>query len=259
VLTLPTVSLERDLLDLALECARGAAAVLQRRETAEIDTKSSPTDLVTDVDRAAEALIVSQLLAARPDDGVLGEEGASRPGTSGVTWVIDPLDGTTNFVYGIPAFSVSIGAQVDGATIAGVVCDPSRDETFAVMRGGGATCNGEPIHVRNTKLLGSALIGTGFSYDAANRRSQALVLDTVLPAVRDIRRNGSAALDLCWVGAGRLDGHYEAGLSPWDHAAGALVASEAGAWVGTVGAAMVAIVPQLADEFTALLRAAGQR
>lgn len=249
--------------DLAVVVASAAADLLRssRPDPAAISTKSSATDLVTDRDRAAEALIVARLLAERPADGVLGEEGGERSGTSGVRWVIDPLDGTTNYVYDQPAHAVAVAAEVDGAAVAGVVVDVTRRECFAAARGRGATLDGRRLRVNDVGDLATALLGTGFSYDPEVRRAQAEVLTTVLPAVRDLRRSGSAALDLCALAAGRLDGFWERGLAHWDHAAAGLVATEAGARVGwleeegpeTIVAAPAALFSPLVH----LLRAAG--
>ena len=196
-----------------------------------ISTKSSVTDLVTQMDRRAEELIVTELRRARPDDAVLGEEGGAREGMSGVRWLVDPIDGTTNYHYGFPGFAVSVAAEADGRTVAGAVADPMHGDLFEAVLGGGARCNGGPIHVTDKDDLATSLVGTGFSYEASRRQRQAEVLTTVLPRVRDIRRVGAAAVDLCWVGCGRLDGFYERGLAPWDMAAGGLVAAEAGALV----------------------------
>jgi myo-inositol-1(or 4)-monophosphatase len=221
-----------ELLDLAVELAHHAGRLLldQAPERADdVTTKSSRTDMVTAVDRASEALIVGRLAEARPDDGVLGEEGSSREGTSGVRWIIDPLDGTTNYLYGFPLFAVSIAVEVGGHVEAGVVAHPSLKETFTARLGGGAFCNGVPIAVSGKDDLSTALIGTGFGYDPERRREQARCLEVILPSVRDIRRGGAASIDLCWVACGRLDGYYEAGLAPWDVAAGDLIAREAGA------------------------------
>ncbi|MGO9334064.1 MAG: inositol monophosphatase family protein, partial [Acidimicrobiales bacterium] len=194
--------------------------------------KSSPTDLVTDVDRASEALIVGALLRARPDDGIQGEEGSSQKGSTGVTWVIDPLDGTINYLYGIPAFAVSIAASVGGRSLVGVVHNPLTGEMFTASQGEGAWLDGDPLRLQPTgRPLAEALVGTGFSYSAQNRAAQARMLAIILPAVRDIRRAGSAALDLCAVACGRLDAYYEAELKPWDLAAGEVIAREAGATV----------------------------
>jgi len=193
-----------------------------------IETKSSSTDMVTEVDRASEALIVKRILAARPSDGILGEEGTNREGESGVRWVIDPLDGTTNFLYGFPAYAVSIGVEVDGEPVAGVVHDAARHETFTARRGGGAFRDGTPIRVSSQAQLPLALVGSGFGYDAAHRAHQARVLAALLGQVRDLRRAGSAALDLCSVACGRLDAYFEGPLNAWDVSAGTLIVREAG-------------------------------
>lgn len=219
------------LLDLATRLAVEAGALLVERSTLareRIGTKSSDTDLVTEVDHASEALIVEGILAVRPGDAILGEEGGAREGTSGVRWIIDPLDGTTNYVYGIPAYAVSIGVEVHGETVAGVVHDAAHGETFAAAKECGATLNGRPIVVSTLENLQMALVATGFGYSPEVRAEQATVLAKILPRVRDIRRGGSAALDLCWVACGRLDGYFEQGLREWDLAAGALIVREAG-------------------------------
>jgi len=226
-----------DLRDLALEVATAAAEVVAARAGAHdlrVEAKSTATDPVTEVDREVEARLVAALLGARPDDGVVGEEGADRVGTSGVRWIIDPIDGTVDFVYGIPGCNVSVAAEVDGVVVAGVVVDPLHRDSFAAARGEGATRNGVRIRCTGVVDPASALIGTGFGYDPAERARQAAALAVVLPRVRDIRRIGAAAVDLCWVACGRLDGYYERNLKVWDWAAGALIASEAGAVVGTV-------------------------
>lgn len=219
------------LADLAESAARRAAAGL--RDLVETDavitaTKSSPTDLVTEADRATEAQIITDLTAARPHDGILAEESGHRDGTSGVTWIIDPIDGTTNFVYSLAGFGISIAALLDGEVVAGVVMDPIRAEVFRATRGGGATRNGRPLDARRGSDLARALIGTGFAYRAERRSAQAAVVAALIGEIRDIRRLGAAALDLCHVAAGRLDGYYESGLQPWDLAAGGLIAHEAG-------------------------------
>jgi len=200
----------------------------------EIDTKTSPVDVVTEVDRASEALIVARILEARPDDGFLGEEGADRPSHSGVRWVIDPIDGTVNYLYRRPDFAVCIAAEVDGVVVAGVVYNPFLDELFAAADGRGAALNGIPIHVSTEARLAHALCGTGFDYRAESRRVQAAILARVVPEVRDIRRAGSAALDLCAVACGRLDVYYERGVHLWDVAAAAIVVREAGGRAGTL-------------------------
>jgi myo-inositol-1(or 4)-monophosphatase len=219
------------LLELALGAARDAGALLLERfggPASGVESKSSTTDMVSDADRAAERLLLDRITRARPDDGVLGEEGADVEGTSGLTWVVDPLDGTTNYLFGYPVWSVSVACEdADGGVVA-VVHDPTRGETFAAERGAGATLNGRPVHARAPRGLDRALIGTGFAYDPGDRGLQARVLTDLLPRVRDIRRGGSAALDLAWVACGRLDGFYEWGIKHWDRAAGMLLVAEAG-------------------------------
>ncbi len=187
--------------------------------------------MVSDADRDAEAAIVDMLRSERPDDGILGEEDASREGFSGRRWVIDPLDGTTNYLYGFPAWVVSVAVEDSDGGLAGVVFDPVRDELFAAARGVGLLVNGERTSVRDPVATERALVATGFSYESADRVDQAAVVSRVLPRVRDIRRAGAAAFDLALLAAGRLDGYYERGLKPWDWAAGRLLVTEAG---GTV-------------------------
>jgi len=219
-------------LDLAESVARSAGALLlagAHDNRVDVTTKSSGTDMVSEMDRASEALIVDAILALRPDDAILGEEGGTRDGTSGVRWVIDPLDGTTNYLYRHPTWAVSIGVEVGGTVEVGVVAAPALGETFTAVRGEGSWLNGSPISASAEGDLGRALLGTGFGYLAGRRALQAAVLPHVLPLVRDIRRNGVASLDLCWVACGRLDAYYEAGGQPWDVAAGLLIATEAGA------------------------------
>lgn len=255
-----------ELRTLAERVAREAGALLLDglgRTRVEVSTKTTGTDMVTEMDRASEALITGGLLGPRPDDGILGEEGAHRTGTSGVRWVVDPLDGTTNYLYGFPGFNVSIAAEVDGQAAVGVVFDVVRHELFSAVRGRGATRDGEPIHPSGAANLAHALVGTGFSYEPERRRLQAQVLVDVLPRVRDIRRQGAAAVDLCSVACGRLDGYYERGLAPWDLAAGGLIASEAGAVVTDFGGqppilgAVVAAAPGIAGALRDLLARTG--
>lgn len=221
------------LLELATGLARraGALALAMHAGLGDHDTKSTPTDVVTAADRASEALLVAGIRAARPGDGILGEEGASYQGVTGVRWVLDPIDGTVNYLYGLPQWGVSIGVELDGVAQAGVVFVPMSDELFTAVRGGGAFLDGAPLHCSAATELSMALVATGFGYDARRRAAQALVLPELLPAVRDIRRQGAGALDLCSVAAGRVDAYYEQGLSPWDLSAGGLIATEAGARV----------------------------
>ncbi len=255
------------LLDLAERLARDASALLREGRTRHlvVGTKSSRTDMVTEMDRASEALIVAGLRAARPDDAILGEEGTSDAGTSGVRWLVDPLDGTTNYLYGYRAYSVSISAEVDGRLVVGVVADASNGEVFTGLRGSGAQRDGVSLKIVDHADMATALVGTGFSYLADRRARQAQVLTTVLPEVRDIRRAGSAALDLCWVASGRLDAFYEKGLAPWDLSAGALIAMEAGARAGDLDGGVpstdfvLAAAPSLFEPLRAALVAAGAR
>lgn len=224
-----------ELLSLATQLASDAAAMLLDglgRTRAEIGTKSSITDMVTDIDRASEALIVEGIRHARPHDAIVGEEGANVEGTSGVRWLVDPVDGTTNYLYGFPGFAVSIAAEVDGDAAVGVVHDPMHREVFTAVRGRGALRNGAPIRVSTKVDLHTALVATGFGYDPQRRREQAAVLLELLPQIRDIRRMGAASVDLCSAACGRVDAYYEQGLGPWDLAAGLLVAQEAGAVAG---------------------------
>lgn len=223
-----------DLLALATDLARRAGSLaLSMREGIEVqETKSTPTDVVTAADTAAERLITEGLAAARPGDGLLGEEGADDVGTTGVRWVVDPVDGTVNFLYGLPQWAVSIGVEVDGVTEVGVVFDPPKDELFTAVRGRGAHLNGRALRCTEVSDLSQVLLATGFGYDSRRRAAQAALLPTLLPIVRDVRRMGAGALDLCAVAAGRVDAYYEQGMSPWDWTAGALIAREAGARVG---------------------------
>lgn len=219
---------------LALEVAREAAALVRERRLTGVsvaDTKSSAVDVVTEADRASEALIRSRLLAARPGDAFVGEEGGSAVGGSGVRWIVDPIDGTVNYLYGIPQYAVSIAAEDHGTVVAGVVLDVASGGEYAASLGGGAARNGVPLSVRGPAPLGERLVLTGFNYEAATRAVQAAAVAQLLPQVRDIRRLGSCALDLCHVAEGSADAYVEEGISIWDHAAGGLVAREAGATV----------------------------
>ena len=255
----------RALLELASELAREAGRIhLDGRQRAlRIETKSSPTDLVSQIDKEAERLIVDRLRKARPDDALLGEEGALGEGRSGVRWVIDPLDGTTNYIYGYPAYAVSIAVEVEGEPRVGVVFDSSAGRMYRAVAGCGAVCDDRPIAVRAGADLSTALVATGFSYEAAQRERQGAAVARILGRVRDIRRGGTAALDLCHVAAGHVDAYWELDLSPWDYAAGALIAREAGAEVALLpaahgrGPAVVAAGPALMPAFVALLGEAG--
>lgn len=226
----------RDLLDLATEVAVDAGQVLiaHRHRVLEVRTKTSDTDPVTQADHASEDLIARRLLSARPDDGLLGEEdAANRPGTTGVRWVVDPLDATVNFTYRLPHWCVSIAAEDDDGPLVGVVHDPVRRELFAAGRGLGATLDGAPIRVSDVAALDRTLVATGFAYDPAVRADQGQDAADLLGRVRDLRRGGSAALDLAYVAAGRVDAYIEFGLQPWDWAAGRLLVTEAGGRVST--------------------------
>lgn len=220
---------------LAGRAALAAGSLLrdERPDVLQVSAKSSPTDVVTQMDRAAEDLLRSIILGDRPDDGILGEEEAERIGTSGVRWVIDPLDGTTNYLYGLPLWSVSIAAEVDGRTAVGVVHAPALDLLYEAVLGGGSreVRQDRPVTASTATDLAHALLSTGFGYDSEQRRRQAEALVHVAPRVRDVRRLGSAAIDLCWVADGRTDAYVESRLNPWDVAAGALIAREAGAVV----------------------------
>ena len=221
-----------ELLGVAEEAARGAGALLAERFVAgagAVHAKSTPTDLASEADLAAEALIRDVLARRRPGDAILAEEGGgadARPGQ--VRWVVDPLDGTINFLFGIPQWCVSVAATLDGATLAGVIYDPNRDELFAARADGPATLDGAPLRPRATDALEEAMLVTGFGYDAELRRDQAEVVAQLVPRVRDIRRMGSAALDLAWLAAGRYDAYFERGVKSWDVAAGSLLCRRAG-------------------------------
>jgi myo-inositol-1(or 4)-monophosphatase len=236
------LGLQHPLLPLAWRAASAAGALLLqgRHGELEVATKSTRTDVVTQMDTAAEALLVAAIRADRPDDAILGEEGADRAGTTGVRWVLDPLDGTVNYLYGLPGWAVSVGVEVHGVVEVGVVAVPVLGETFLAVRGQGARrveASGGvgPVVPNRPAELGQCLVATGFGYARERRAAQARALATVLPEVRDIRRAGAAAVDLCWVAAGLVDCYYERGLNPWDFAAGALVAAEAGLVVGGPG------------------------
>ena len=229
-----------DLLELAISTADVAGVMLIEKRPADLrvaHTKSSPTDVVTEMDQAAEKLIIERIRASRPGDAFLGEEGGAAPGATGVRWIIDPIDGTVNYLYGLPDWAVSIAAEVDGEIVAGVVAVPTRGELYTAARGEGAYLlhrdgSTEQLRCNADVPLERALIATGFGYSAQRRARQAEVLLGVLPRVRDIRRGGSAAVDLCSVAAGRVDGYFERGPQEWDIAAGGLIVQEAGGAIG---------------------------
>jgi myo-inositol-1(or 4)-monophosphatase len=221
----------------AVEAARSAGALLReaRGSVRQVSYKRSPTDLVTEMDRRAEALIVERLLGAFPDHGFLGEEGGARAGRSEYRWLVDPLDGTTNYAHGLPIFAVSIALERAGEVQLGVAYDPNQDELFVAERGRGATLNGEPLHVSKTAVLGEGLLATGFPYDIRVSSETNLPEYSALSLrSRAVRRFGSAVLDLCYVAAGRFDAFWELTLGPWDMAAGGLMVQEAGGRVTSV-------------------------
>jgi myo-inositol-1(or 4)-monophosphatase len=258
----------RELHELNIGLALEAAALARTRRAAGVEvaaSKSSLVDIVTQADRDVERLVVDRIRAARPDDGILGEEGTSVAGTSGLTWVIDPIDGTVNYFYDIPAYAVSIAlveGDPDPATwraLSGVVVNAATGERFDALRGEGARLDGRPIRVADAVPAATALVGTGFGYDSHRRQRQAAIVQHLIGSVRDIRRIGSAALDLAGVAAGRLNAYYEVGLQPWDLAAGALIVEEAGGavrgWNGAPAGSgfLLAAHPAVADELLALL------
>lgn len=263
--------LPRDLAELALSVAREAAVLIGEYRDRGVDvaaTKSSDVDVVTLADQAAERLIRARLLVARPDDSVLGEEGDDVVGSTGVRWIVDPIDGTVNFLYGLREYSVSIAAEVDGEVMAGVVLDAANDRAYvayvdpALPGGGSATCDGRPLAVRGPAPVGQRLIATGFSYSAEKRAVQAAATARMLPLVRDIRRHGSCALELSHVAEGALDGYLEEGVNLWDYAAGGLIARLAGARLvvlaGAGGTELVICGPDHGfDELVELARATG--
>lgn len=262
----------RELLDLARDVATRAGELIVARRAegvAVAASKSNVLDIVTEADRESERLIRDALSAARPGDGFYGEETGAEAGTSGLTWLVDPIDGTVNYLYGIPAYAVSIAVvegEPDPATwraLAGVVVNPAIGETFEAMDAGGAFLDGRRLAVNETPHLSQALVATGFAYDVGRRGRQGRALAHMIERFRDVRRMGAASLDLCSVAAGRLDGYFEQGLHPWDYAAGALIAREAGARVGGIrgereGERLVlAAAPPLFDSLETLLREHG--
>jgi myo-inositol-1(or 4)-monophosphatase len=227
------VDLLTELIEIAKGAAQAGAAIhsAYRQSTFDVREKHSATDLVTDIDQESERKITSVIRAARPQDAIIAEEGTDVSGQSSVCWIIDPLDGTTNFVHGYPAHAVSIGIEIDGKPAGGVVHDTFHDHVYSGIVGVGAERDGHPLAARRESTLSRALIGTGFLPNAEVRRVQAEVLKAVLPLVRDVRRSGCPSLDICAVASGALDGFYECGLGRWDTAAGAAIAEAAGAKV----------------------------
>lgn len=260
-----TVDLD-ELGDLAVAIARDAGALIRRHRADGVriaETKSSSTDIVTDADRASEELVRGWLRDARPHDAVLGEEGDDVAGTSGVRWVVDPIDGTVNYAHGVPHYAVSIGVEVEGEVVVGVVLNPAQGVEYAAVRGRGARRNGVPVSVAAPVPLPRAVVATGFSYERELRISQARTVGRLLPEIADIRRFGSCALDLCAVADGSLDGYVEEGIGgPWDYAGGGLIAREAGArtevLTGVAGRILVLAAPAAAyDGFRALVEECG--
>lgn len=253
---------------LAWQCAQSAGAFLKDERPVElnIETKSSGSDLVSEMDRGAEALIVDLISASRPNDSILGEEGSNRVGSSGVRWIIDPLDGTTNYLFGIPLWGVSIGVEIDGVVQVGVIAIPETNKSYVGITGVGSFCvSGESLtelKVRPGGQLNNALLSTGFGYSPIRRALQAAVVACVLPQIADIRRSGCAVVDLCWLASGFTDGYFEVGLNPWDYAAGALIVSLAGGRVeapidGDLGKLLISSNPEIFDELEQVLMAAG--
>jgi myo-inositol-1(or 4)-monophosphatase len=237
---LPDAEATAALMLLAARLARAAGDLVREGRPDQVlvaATKSSAVDPVTEMDLASEALLRSLLAEQRPDDAILGEEDAYRPGSSGLTWVLDPIDGTVNYLYGIPAYAVSVAVVAGGpdpatwTAVAGAVCRVPDGRIWTAGRGLGAFLDGRRLRVNPARPLAESLVGTGFDYTLQRRTEQAQLVAVVLPRVRDIRRIGAASLDLCSVATGGLDLYYERGLKPWDLAAGALVAAEAGAVV----------------------------
>jgi myo-inositol-1(or 4)-monophosphatase len=247
-----------ELLDVAVAAARASADVLLRYYedgVREVAAKSTPTDLVSEADLEAERAIRDVIAERRPDDAILGEEGDDLPGSTGLRWVVDPLDGTVNYLFAIPQWCVSVACEGQ----VGAILDPLRDELFTVRVGERALLNGAPLRGSARDDLGTAMVATGFGYDTHVRAAQAAVVARLLPQVRDIRRLGSAALDLAWLAAGRYDAYYEYGLNAWDWAAGEMLCTAAGletrhleALPGT-GAGLLVAAPGIVDALEAIV------
>jgi myo-inositol-1(or 4)-monophosphatase len=226
------MSLAIELLNLAESIALKAGSLLVNRPSKfDLDEKSGVFDFATQMDHESEKLIVSEILAARPNDGLIGEEGANRESKSGVTWVIDPIDGTVNYLYDIPGWCISIAAKDRDGGLAGVVYSPATQSLWKAHRGGGAFLNGNPIKCNDPVVLNRALVGSGFAYDLEKRKIQAALIARLLPEIRDLRRLGACAVDMCHVASGSLDAYFEAGVNEWDYAAAGLIATEAGAMI----------------------------
>ncbi|MFL5827085.1 MAG: inositol monophosphatase family protein [Thermoleophilaceae bacterium] len=249
-------------LELAERAARiaGEELMARYREPARgVERKSSDTDMVSEADHAAEAAIVELLTRERPEDGLLGEEGSEREGSSGRRWVVDPLDGTTNYLYRFPAWCVSVALEDAEGALVGAVHEPYTGHVWRASRAGGCELDGSGVRVRETASLDRALVATGFGYSPDRRTMQAEALLKIIPRVRDIRRPGAAALDLASVSCGRLDGYYERGLKPWDWAAGRLLVTEAGGVVRDLPGephGLVAAGPSVVDELFELVSGA---
>ena len=262
------VTLADELLAVAADLARTAgdmALAGRKAGLRNVQTKSTATDMVTEFDRASEKLIVEGMRERRPLDAIVGEEGASVSGTSGITWYIDPIDGTTNFLYDLPAWAVSIGAEDSSGPLAGVVYIPALGEMFTATRGGGAFLNGAPIQSNNIADVSQALVCTGFSYSAEQRTIQAQRVSRFIHQIRDIRRAGAAAIDLCFVACGRIDAYFEENLHQWDISAGILIAHEAGCRSGDFSghtprpAEILTTAPAIFDQLSQLIMAASAK
>lgn len=266
-MTTPTPLDPAHLASLAARIAAEAGSLLRERAAQAprgVESKSTRSDLVSDADRDSEGLIARMLHSERPGDGFLGEETGASSGSTGVRWVVDPLDGTVNFLRGIPQWCVSIACDDDqGNGIAAAIYDPSRDEMFSAFRGGGATLNGDPIRCSAATEVARAVIATGFAYDEAERAEWGRVIASILPRIADVRRGGSAALDLAWTACGRVDAYAEIPCRPWDRAAGLLIAAESGCRftllpeLGPSGTGVLAAPPALYEQVAAMLRNAG--
>jgi myo-inositol-1(or 4)-monophosphatase len=253
---------------LAWQCAENAGNFLknERPHDLNIDTKSSGSDLVSEMDRGAETLIVDLITASRPSDSILGEEGSHRVGSSGVRWIIDPLDGTVNYLFGIPLWGVSIAVEIDGVVELGVIAIPETNKSYVGIAGVGSFCvsgdSVEQLRVRRGSRVSNSLLATGFGYSSVRRGLQAEVVASVLPQIADIRRSGCAVVDLCWMASGYIDGYFEIGLNPWDYAAGALIVVLAGGRVeapidGDLGKLLISSTPEIFEELEQVLIAAG--